>query len=217
MTAETSGQYNILDTYQKFQDSPMYSRKARHKRPAQRGSAELDPEKIKIAAMERALDTLHIANLKLIDLLLYVSDPRWKKGMVRYSLFRKRDGILQVLNLWMSSANSAKGHEILHEWVLAYVKKVVKAEGEKVRRKGILHTKKEDITPSFAATFSLGSMYTELASVCPATTNILHAMCTTTLQEKRMTKHGKDKKDMVSVAYMPIHDCNLLCHVTRQL
>ena len=89
--------------------------------------------------------------------------------------------------------------------------------GEKVRRKGILHTKKEDITPSFAATFSLGSMYAELAALCPATANILHAMCTTTLQEKRMTKQGKVKKDMVSVAYTPIHDRDLLCHVTRQL
>jgi len=120
----------------------------------------------KETAMKQALAVLRAAGVKFGELLLYISDPSFKQGEIRWrELFGVKNLVKNTLDHWMSSQNSSTGRQVVHNWAVSMHKTV---------------------DPSFALDFSLIETYNSVCLHCPATVTLLHALATTTRQKKKL-------------------------------
>ncbi|KDQ53824.1 hypothetical protein JAAARDRAFT_49667 [Jaapia argillacea MUCL 33604] len=99
------------------------------------------------AAFDQALGCLSENKLSVSDLLLYISDPQYKQGMICWeSLFIKKSVVEQVLNFWVSgSSNSATGSKTVHDWAVKYVSGVVNKEACKITASQTFQTRNTTI------------------------------------------------------------------------
>ncbi|KAH9918031.1 uncharacterized protein B0H18DRAFT_883201 [Fomitopsis serialis] len=151
-------------------------------------AAEQERSAICQAACEQALAILEEANVPFIELLRLVSDPSGYRRKERYwGLFRDRVGVVEVLDMWVSSQNSATGRETVREWASAYIARLVAREGHAVCKDGFLRTEKKEINEHFALDFSLEALAGDLEDICPLMMDLLSAFSTSTRQKQKST------------------------------
>ncbi|KAJ7859515.1 hypothetical protein B0H14DRAFT_3446641 [Mycena olivaceomarginata] len=93
------------------------------------------------------------------QLMLYVFDPLYKQGAVRWSGFFKHEGLAtQILNLWVSNKNSASARQEVGTWAEDYVAERMRDEAQEITESKTLQTAGTAIDNNYVTSFSMLSM-----------------------------------------------------------
>ncbi|TFY59897.1 hypothetical protein EVJ58_g5477 [Rhodofomes roseus] len=159
---------------------------------------------------ERILQLLEEEDVPFIELLRHVSDPSYYQGKQRYwGLFRHTEGVKDILNMWVSSGNSATGRDVVQEWAVEHISSLLAREGVAASKDGFLRTEKRPVDETFALDFELGRLSEKLEEQCPITMQILSALSTSSRQRRRNTFSWRRRRQNY------ITTCALICLSAR--
>ncbi|KAH9887686.1 hypothetical protein C8Q73DRAFT_748529 [Cubamyces lactineus] len=146
------------------------------------------------------LDQLQEVGLTFGDLVLFVSDPANKRGNDRWLGFFSVPGRVQdVLDFWVSSANSPTGRQAVCEWSINFVRRLVGQEAHAASRSRLFYSHDKDVNASFLSDFSIERVRHRLLELCPTTFDIFRAFSTTTRQRKQSTETSEKRKDIAII------------------
>ncbi|KAJ7319127.1 hypothetical protein DFH08DRAFT_926720 [Mycena albidolilacea] len=136
-------------------------------------------EERKAAVFEEVLETLSSNGLSFGQLMLYVFDPIYKQGVVRWNGFFKHQGLAtQVLNLWMSNQNSPLAQQEVGTWAEDYVAEVMHDEAQGITESKKLQTADTAINNDYVTNFSMLSMGTYFQTAARISMKVLVAFAT---------------------------------------
>ncbi|KAJ7806104.1 hypothetical protein B0H14DRAFT_2610720 [Mycena olivaceomarginata] len=118
-------------------------------------------EERKAAVFEEVLETLSSNGLSFGQLMLYVFDPVYKQGVVRWKRFFKHQELAtQVLNLWVSNQNSPSARQEVGMWAEDYVAEAMCDEAQGITGSKKLQTADNAINNDYVTNFSMLPMGT---------------------------------------------------------
>ncbi|KAJ3555923.1 hypothetical protein NM688_g2309 [Phlebia brevispora] len=147
----------------------------------------------KVEAYRHILQYLQARSLTWGGLIEYIADPNSNEASTRRAgFFDDPELVHRVLNYWVSWRNARPSRKIVHDWIMAYVRKQVVREGNKVTKEGILQSRKMVIDESFVLRFNLSNMYEKLRHLCPSMTMLAEAFSRTTRQDRKAKEYEND-------------------------
>ncbi|KAJ7764572.1 hypothetical protein DFH07DRAFT_867253 [Mycena maculata] len=131
---------------------------------AQNKSAEAESsEANKVQVFEGILETLSSNGLSFGQLMLYVFDPIYKKGLVHWEGFFKQEGLAtRVLDLWVSNKISPTARAEVGRWAEDYVAEMMRDESRDITESKTLQMGSTSINQGYVRSFSILSMGTYL-------------------------------------------------------
>ncbi|KAJ7868794.1 hypothetical protein B0H14DRAFT_3084033 [Mycena olivaceomarginata] len=136
-------------------------------------------EERKAAVFEEVLETLSSNGLSFSQLMLYVFDPVYKQGVVRWNEFFKHQGLAtQVLNLWVSNQNSPSARQEVGTWAEDYVAEAMRDEAQGITESKKLQTADTAIDNDYVTNFSMLSMGTYFQTAARISMKVLAAFAT---------------------------------------
>lgn len=157
----------------KEQKKAIISRKSQKKRsatmagkkPAQALEEEhvaADAESKRVTFFNNILNSISQQGYTFGQLVLHVSDPRYRQGITRYNFFRERGLVQKILDLWVSGGNSDTGRDEVHGWSVGYVASIIKKEAHAITKAGWLQTLRRPINAAFVLGFNMSNIHDRL-------------------------------------------------------
>ncbi|KAJ7660439.1 hypothetical protein B0H17DRAFT_1260445 [Mycena rosella] len=143
-------------------------------------SAETESsEANKVEVFEEILEKLSSHGLSFGQLMLYVFDPVYKKGLVRWEGFFKHEGMATtILNLWTSNKNSPTARAEVGTWAEDYVAETMREEGRDITESKMLQAGSTSIDHKYVTSFSILGMGTYLHDAACVSMKMLAALAT---------------------------------------
>jgi hypothetical protein len=177
-------------------------RKRRETLANKKASAIESSEENKVAVFEEVLESLQSNGLSFGDLMLYVFDPIYKKGIVRWEGFFKQEGLAtKILNLWVSSHNSRTAREEVGVWAESYVEGVIREEATNVTESKVLQTGDTSIDNVYVTSFSMTKMGSYFQDVARVSMRMLAALATSSRNLKASLQLRAEKRFTVCIQF----------------
>ncbi|KAJ6472906.1 hypothetical protein C8R47DRAFT_1295358 [Mycena vitilis] len=104
-------------------------------------AANAAEEPTKEELMDEILDQLAESSLSFGDLMLYVFDPIYKQGDIRWRGFFRSPGLAtRILDFWVSKENSETARTEVDVWAVEYVAERVRREAKEITESKVLQT-----------------------------------------------------------------------------
>lgn len=146
------------------------------------------------------LEELADGGYNLVEFLEYVFVTATTMGECRWKgFFAHKKAVLRILNAWLTSAYPLSARQLIIDWALKTILKVVGQEAKKITEDGILRMKEQTVNEEFLLSFMLSKLTSELKSYVPTMFTVFEAFSTTTRQEREMSADGMRKKELVGV------------------
>lgn len=170
--------------------------KAARKKANEQAILQAMEENRRAMACTQVLRDLQRLGYSFGDLVVYVSNPDNSEGYSRYTGFFSVSGrVHQVLSWWVLNPFV---RQVVDEWVVDRMKRLVSQEGKVATDDGFLRTETMEIGPDFGEDFSLSSFKEKLTELCPKLVAVLYAFSTSSRQEKKPSKGIARRRDNVS-------------------
>lgn len=175
-------------------------------------SAE-ESEQLRVAAFKHVISYLRDRSLTWGDLVEYISDPANHEGHTKFrGFFTDAARVQRVLNHWVSWRNGKQARANVHEWIMNYIKRIVRKEGNKVTKTGTLQSRKMPVNESFVAKFNLSELYSSLRRLCPTLVTIMESFSWTTRQKRSANEKTSERKQKV----LELQSSPLFCTLITQ-
>jgi hypothetical protein len=146
---------------------------------SKQAAAEAASEEDKTAIFEEIQEKLSSNGLSFGQLMLYVFDPLYKQGAVRWEGFFQHRGLAtQILNFWVFNKNSATVRQEVGTWAEDYVAEQMRNEAEGITASKQLQTADTAIDNKYVTGFSMLSMGTYIQTAACISMKMLGAFAT---------------------------------------
>ncbi|KAF7343318.1 hypothetical protein MVEN_01764100 [Mycena venus] len=155
-----------------------YAKGVRKRRETQAATAA--QAKTKEELMDDILGELIDNDLSFGDLMLYVFDPIYKQGQMRWHGFFRCTGLAtKILNLWVSRENSETARAEVDAWAVDYVAERARAEAKEITKLKALQTG-ATVNGDYVDGFSMHKMHDFLHTHAKTAMKIFDAFATST-------------------------------------
>ncbi|KAJ7755035.1 hypothetical protein DFH07DRAFT_868526 [Mycena maculata] len=135
----------------------------------------------KIAVFKEILEKLASSGLSFGQLMLYVFDPIYKKGV-------QRGTATEILNLWVSNKNGPTAREEVGTWAEDYVAGAMREEVQGITESKFLQTGSTAIDGDYVTSFSIMKMGTYLQGAARISMKMLTAFSTSSRNLRTLLK-----------------------------